>query len=153
MNKGKSDPIRFLCAACVCLLILTSCGGTHGRIGLVWIDLPQDSVVTLLVLDSILVVQPSFTKVSGHESVYLEVPVTSVSSDIDTMLIQITVDAVETGQLGCRVCLVGYKPHGIYRYCMNGECPADQNEVALRLFEAVVLEPLRMRANVGEIES
>jgi len=162
MVTALNHPLKLLCTLTACVAILASCGGTHGRIGSVWINLPADSVVAILTLNEIVPIQPIDTlypiqpmhaDYGGSRSTYFTMPVTAFSQDIDTIQLHVTIDILHDGVTGCYLSLIGYKPKGINRYCWRDECSSEQNEAALRVFEAVILQPLREYIRFGELET
>ncbi|HCN04117.1 MAG TPA: hypothetical protein DIS79_00735, partial [Bacteroidetes bacterium] len=121
--------------------------------GRVWIELPADSVSTLLIQEEILPIQPILASLVDNGSTYLKIPVSTTSQEFDTIRIHVTIDFVQNGVTGCYLGLIGYMPKGTNRYCMQDKCTSEQDEAALRLFEAVVLNPLRRHIRIGELES
>ncbi len=153
MLDTRANQLRLFYMVAFCVTVIASCGGTHGRIGRAWIELTRDSVETLLIRDSLLAIQPILDGTPGQPSLYLKMPVSKTSSEFDTILIHVTIDLVERGVAGCYIGLIGYMPKGSSRYCMQDKCSSVQDAAALRLFETVVLEPLRKHIRVGELES
>ncbi|HRK04458.1 MAG TPA: hypothetical protein PLW14_05100 [Chlorobiota bacterium] len=153
MVTALKHPLKLLCTFTACVAVLASCGGTHGRIGSVWIDLPADTVVNILMQNEILSIHPVLEGVGGQGSTYLMLPVSSASQEFDTIRIHVTIDIVQDGVTGCYLSLIGYMPKGTDRYCMQDKCTSEQDEAALRLFEAIVLNPLRRHIRIGELET
>ncbi len=134
-------------------LAIVSCGGTHGRIAGVWVYVPQSRLYELIMVDSILPITPSKDTVYSGSAIYINLDVSSVSDNTDTLWIHISVDFVENGARGCNLSLIGYKPKGQERYCIGDGCSREQDRSAQKLFESFVLRHVRRYVKMGELTS
>ncbi len=132
----------FLVVTVLLVPMFICCGGTHGRIARVWVDISKDSLSTLLLADSTLPIALQRTSVVANESVYMDLATSTVSSTIDTLTIHVTIDMVKNGRAGCYLGLIAFRPAGSSRYCFDDDCSDELEQAAIKLFEELVIEPV-----------